>query len=271
MDIITGEKIQRKCDLFIGTHQDFITNPNLGQPEKWKLITSITSVWDNPRSLFCYGHRLKDFKRILPFFGNNFILVSHNSDENITNEYIDILETPKLVKWYAQNVCLDHPKLEMIPIGIANSMWVYGDTSIVERVANLKHPKDRDFYFQFTVQTNPSERLKCKNVISAKGLHFDCSSLNFEEYLKKLSTYKYAICPPGNGIDSLRIWECIYLGVIPVVVKSVFTEKLNEKFKIVVLDDWDMFDANELIKNYTAPPDVENIVDLLCSNISSSF
>lgn len=263
MNIITGEKIQRKCDLFIGTHQDFMNNPNIGQPDKWKLITSITSVWDNPITLFCYGHRLKDFKRILPFFGNNFILVSHNSDENITDEYIDILETPKLVKWYAQNVCLDHPKLEMIPIGIANSMWAHGDTNTVERVVNLKHTKDQNFYFQFTVETNISERMRCKRVLSDKGLNFDYNSLKFEDYLKKLSRYKYAICPPGNGIDSHRIWECLYLGVIPVVVKSIFTEKLNEKFKIVVLDDWDMFDANDLIKNYTTPPGAEDNIAML--------
>ena len=37
----------------------------------------------------------------------------------------------------------------------------------------------------------------------------------------KLSYYKFAICPEGNGVDCHRIWECIYLGVVPIIIDSI--------------------------------------------------
>jgi len=47
--------------------------------------------------------------------------------------------------------------------------------------------------------------------------------------MKELSTYKFAISPQSNGIECHRTWECLYLGVIPIIEKSVpmsFFDKL---------------------------------------------
>ena len=77
--------------------------------------------------------------------------------------------------------------------------------------------------------------------------------MSFENYLQKLSQYKYAICPPGNGIDCHRLWECLYLGVIPILLRSIFSEKISKSFQVVLLDDWDDFNAQELLEKYTKP------------------
>jgi hypothetical protein len=78
-------------------------------------------------------------------------------------------------------------------------------------------------------------------------------SLSFEKYLTTLASYKYAICPPGNGVDCHRIWECLYLGVIPILLHSVFSEQLSKSFNCIVLKSWDDFDMETLINNYTEP------------------
>jgi hypothetical protein len=244
-EFITGEKIQRSCDVFFGTSiDDFNFNPNLGAREKWKLIKDITYEWDNPETIFCYPHRLREFRTIIHFFKSKFTLVTHNSDANITSEYRDILENPKLVCWKAQNVMFDHEKLLFLPIGIANSMWPHGNLNILQEVVDLKIDKTSNVYFQFNVSTAPGERNRCKHELERKGLRFDNSILNFRDYLMKLAMYKYAICPPGNGIDSHRIWECVYLGVIPIVIRSVFTEKLSKYTSVIVLNQWNDFNIN---------------------------
>ena len=52
---------------------------------------------------------------------------------------------------------------------------------------------------------------------------------------------EYVICPIGNGIDTHRFWETIYLGRIPVVLNSPFIEKLKPYYKMVILDKWEDF------------------------------
>jgi len=252
--IITGERLEEMCDVYIGEKADLMFNPRIAkQPHKHMPLTSVPESWNNPQLLFCHGHCIYGFRRILERIQNEFILVTHNSDQNITSEYIDILENPKLRFWHAQNVLINHPKLGGIPIGIANSMWGHGDVTAVGRVIATPISKTKDFYFYFSVGTNAAARSLCKNTLENKGLRFDSGAPNFESYLRHLASHKYAICPPGNGIDSHRIWEVMYLGVIPICLRSVFTEKVNRRFPIILLDSWDNFDAEGLLKTYTPP------------------
>ena len=252
--IITGEKLQELCDIFMGLPEDFLFNPRISkQLHKCVTITNMSKDWSNPQIIFCYGHRLNDFLNVMKYMKNPFILVSHNSDENITIRYSNILEHPKLVYWYAQNVLMEHEKLTTLPIGIANSMWPHGNLTIIENIIKSQNTKQNDFYFYFNINTNRTVRSICKEKLEKKGLLFDQHPLSFENYLQKLSQYKYAICPPGNGIDCHRLWECLYLGVIPILLRSIFSEKISKSFQVVLLDDWDDFNAQELLEKYTKP------------------
>ena len=46
------------------------------------------------------------------------------------------------------------------------------------------------------------------------------------EYLKELSKYKFSLCPPGNGLDTHRVWESLLVGTIPIVEDN----ELNNNF-----------------------------------------
>jgi hypothetical protein len=252
--IITGERLEEMCDVYLGNEQELRCNPRIArQPNKHMPLSSIPMAWNNPLLLFCYTDCIHAFRELLPRLQNDFILVTHNSDQNITSEVVDILEHPKLRFWHAQNVLLNHPKLGGIPIGVANSMWRHGDVAAVGRVIASSIPKTNDFYFYFRVYTNTEARALCKDTLEKKGLQFGSVAPNFESYLRNMASHKYAICPPGNGIDSHRIWEALYIGVIPVCLRSIFTEKVNRRFPIILLDSWADFDAAALLKSYVPP------------------
>jgi hypothetical protein len=170
------------------------------------------------------------------FLQNEFILVTHNSDENITEEYLPLLEFPKLRFWHAQNVMFDHPKLGGLPIGIANAMWPHGNQEILRSVIDQRIPKVNSIYFNFSIWTNRTEREKCYEAL--KHLPWQPTQ-DYRSYLETLARHRYAICPPGNGVDCHRIWECFYLGVIPIVLRSTFTEKLSKVFPCYIMDRWD--------------------------------
>jgi len=249
--MITGERIQELCDIYLGLPEDFAFNPRIRtQKSKQTNLDALTDSWDNPRTLFCYGHRLSLLIEKLPFLTHPFVLVSHNSDEQITDNYSCIANHPLLIAWYAQNVLFEHPKLHWIPIGIANSMWEHGALSVVERP--LPATKSKDIYFYFNVNTNRVERDACYHAIHQKGLSFG-SPLPFQAYIKELADHKYAICPPGNGVDCHRFWECIYLGVIPILKRSYFTEQVAKQFQCILLEHWADLSVEALRREYRSP------------------
>jgi len=140
-----------------------------------------------------------------------------------------------------------HPKLESIPIGIANAMWPHGNVSTLLNTTITQ--KTNDFYFYFSLHTNQSARESCKNQIEAKGLKFG-RSLQHYEYLNLLASHKFAICPEGNGIDCHRTWECYYLGVIPVLLENTFTKLLQKNLPCILLKSWNDFNANDCLAQY---------------------
>jgi hypothetical protein len=45
-------------------------------------------------------------------------------------------------------------------------------------------------------------------------------------------------CPAGNGLDTHRIWESLYLGAIPLVLREDAFCGV-EQWPILVIDDWE--------------------------------
>jgi len=44
------------------------------------------------------------------------------------------------------------------------------------------------------------------------------------EFLKSLVCHRFILCPPGNGVDTHRMWEVLLAGAIPGVKKSIAME-----------------------------------------------
>lgn len=49
-----------------------------------------------------------------------------------------------------------------------------------------------------------------------------------EKFWSEIAASKFTICPKGNGEDSHRIWEALYLGSIPVVENTVALRYFSE-------------------------------------------
>jgi len=105
--------------------------------------------------------------------------------------------------------------------------------------------KTKDVYFYFSLYTHKS-RANCYNKLKNKLLWN--ISRDKEEYFIELASHKYCICPRGNGIDTHRIWEALYLNVIPIVIESDFINIHN--LPIIILKNWDELDINNLQNNF---------------------
>jgi len=241
MEYISGYKIQLLCDKFISSQESLNYNPYITtEHPKSLIINTLIEPYDNPKIIYCCSEDLLILKQKLDLFKNPFILVSHNSDINIINndDYIYIGNHSKIIKWYTQNLLMEHYKIELLPIGIANPQWEHGNMNLISKAYNHCQNKINNVYFYCTINTNYNKRNEC--YLKLNYIPF----ANFKpvsEYFNYLATFKFAICPEGNGIDTHRLWECFYLYVIPIVIDNIFIRKVQKTYNLpmIILQDWD--------------------------------
>jgi len=172
------------------------------------------------------------------------VLITHNSDAAVGTARLEWIEGTgeKLRCWFAQNALVSHPKLIPLPIGIANSMWAHGNLRTLERaVAQAGRPKCKTPFVAFDTGTHPARQGVWETVRAA----FPALPAppfvprRYSSYLEELACHEFALCPRGNGIDTHRFWESLYLDVIPIVERSTHVEYWQASgLPLLAIDDW---------------------------------
>ena len=189
---------------------------------------------------------------------NIYKLITHNSDWSVSKclESMGLLieKLPKNLKWYAQNVDIEHPQIFSIPIGLENPEWhkKQQKTNKISYI-NKYAPKTSEFISlaYFNIATNPRRKAIydylsqfdwCTTKITENGTGFD-------EYLDLINRSIFCICPEGNGIDTHRIWEALYLGCIPVVEDCV-NIRFYKDLPIYICDSFFTLTRDKLIDKH---------------------
>ncbi len=187
------------------------------------------------------------YDKIIKLINNKFVLITHYGDaEAGLND--KILNHPLLIKWYGQNMSIISDKTEGIPIGLESKYWGRTNLDIINNYS--KNSKDKLLYFNFSLKTN-ANRGKIMDVLLKNGF-IKNNNLPWCEYIKDLSNYKFSISPKGNGVDCHRTWECLYLGVIPIIEKSIQMSHFND-LPILFVDDYNCISIeylNEVYKDF---------------------
>ena len=191
-----------------------------------------------------------------------FTLVTHNSDINFSQEYVEaVLELfPEIDHWYTQNLLWKHPKVSPIPIGIANPKWSHGNQDRFKKIMKEHTEKDNLYYANFNISTNPPERIYCykqlaiepptdyPNAVSIKD-HDEFVNNSQEDYLRKISKSFFTVSPDGNGKDCHKTWEALYMKSIPIVKRWYGAERFKKLgIPMLIIDDWSEFKGLELNK-----------------------
>jgi len=217
----TGEDFMEKCDVCIYEWRYIENNPScMKHIKKLIVVGNIQPDLDlikKSRTFFTKMDWIHYFVAvILPLIDHPFELVTHNSDY-CSGGVQRILDHPHLVQWRGCNM-LPHPKTLGIPLGLENvDMWKRTDKEHLQRCATT--PKTKLLYFNFNNTSNPKVRGECERRLIAQGYPKN-ESRPWKKYIEELAQYKYCACPEGNGVDCHRTWECLALGVTPIVVKN---------------------------------------------------
>lgn len=253
-DIITGERIVQLCDFILTTPEIFHYHKNLESLVKLeqviivqnfqKINTNTLNTYFKDYSLqnnnkiikiFIYTHLLDLFiEYILPYLSNtlHYILYLHNSDHSLSQSNHDILNVNQnITKVFSQNIncTFNSNKFELLPIGLANSMFGHGDILTLYDIMSQNYYKDKTKHLYVNINPNTyNYRLQLLNELKHLGT-FNITTIPkpFNEYLHELSQHRFSLCVRGNGLDTHRFAESLYLGVIPVIINNKYTNMNN--------------------------------------------
>ena len=168
----------------------------------------------------------------------NKIWIFHNSDEKFDLKKKKSLEYFKPKRCFAQNLTFNNNNYHFLPIGLENnSYYNNGDTNDFKILRKFKYQKKSRVLFGFK-NTNP-KRLKLRNTLKKFNFADETKGWNSYFYRRILVKYMFVACPEGNGIDTHRFWEALYLKTIPIIEKnkiSIFLKKM--KLPILILNSW---------------------------------
>jgi hypothetical protein len=235
-DIITGDRVLDICDFVITTKQiaEFHKSASESARKKYIFIDATGIEWpmtsEKTVKFFVYSHLLDAFVTIIKHFESYYadkhvVVYSHNSDHSFNDSHYEALKTFPSVIIYAQNVnCTFDPKrVHLLPIGLANAMWPHGSIMDLYKImsSQYKYKKTKKIY----VNLGATHGIRNKLLTECTAKDYPISENKpFRDYLEELSQHMFCLCPRGNGIDTHRFWESLYLGTIPVLIADDSTK-----------------------------------------------
>jgi hypothetical protein len=235
MDWVQGEKFEEIAD--------FIYNPYITKESELDRFPNTLNINLLPEKSIIYTHT-HYAKLLLSIIQNikdkKFVVITHNSDHAIDNSFNIPLN---IIHWFSQNVNMRDERLESIPIGLENNHWFVKIQKKEKMIEKLKEQKQvRNLvYMNHNILTNPIERILPYQVLSGKSYMTVLNGKNgkgFDNYIDNVYNHEFVICPDGNGIDTVRLWESLYMNTIPIVKRSINTS-FYEDLPICFIEDWD--------------------------------
>lgn len=155
-----------------------------------------------------------------PFRPN--LIVGH-SDYPVTDTHLTSLTFDHL---FTINRQTQHPRVHALPLGITNNCAdgplhpVLGDTEMMVEVAQTPAEKHHLAYLNVSVNTYPAERgpvvTRFQGLPWVYGAPVDSTRAGRRRFLQTMRESKFVFCPRGNGLDTCRLWEAMYMGSIPI-------------------------------------------------------
>ena len=221
--------------LFLRSHNEYVPQINVKRLKKAKTI-------------FVPSHALATF---VDTYGDSITartIVCGNSDFNFTT--VPALP-PKVKKCLLQNSSIsDNNKIFTLPIGLENLRLGRSGFTRFHKNEN-KHSIFNKILIPPMSPTNKERfNLLIWGLENSEIADVHTTLLPQDKYFKLAKKYKFIFCSEGNGSDSHRVWETLYQGSFPVMLKTSWSTSLSQmEFPIVYVESYSEITI-ELLKNF---------------------
>lgn len=188
-------------------------------------------------------------KQVLPNIKTKFILITGVSSFSVDEgdgSYLDILDSPYLIKWFCTNPPTVHnKKIVWLPIGFEEVERGGGDIDILNHFYQNQTPwnkKEDKIYIPYHSNTFKDRNSIIDNLSSKSFVVTEPSRLSFKEYLKNMDKYKFVLSLRGAGWDCHRHYECLLVGSVPIMEEGPI-------FKSFKSNNLPTLEINKIVKN----------------------
>jgi hypothetical protein len=179
------------------------------------------------------------------------VIVGH-SDYYLHPWQAKLLGMRGIRKIFATNATPFKELVTPIPKGLTNNC----DDSALHRIlGNPDHitsawlgqsTRDRfsgSCYVNFSIDTSKSVRSTVDKVAHSLSnsvfRRYEMTNQGRTSYLRDLRKYNFVLCPQGNGIDTVRVWETLYMGGYPIVIRTPYMQSILRDLPVVWISNWD--------------------------------
>jgi hypothetical protein len=155
------------------------------------------------------------------------------------------------VKWaLATNATTTSKRVQPLPLGLTNDCddgplhRLLGDRTPLRKVVAEGREKSSYtgiIYANFNPGTHRSREALHRllgEVTTSLVSTPDYSVAGRSAYLRGLRDADFVLCPRGNGIDTHRLWETLYVGGLPIVEEFPRCRDLLDGLPVVVVPNW---------------------------------
>jgi hypothetical protein len=151
-----------------------------------------------------------------------------------------------------------------IPLGLTNPTQetalhsIFGEIDHFDKawgVSDRVNSFDGSALVGFSANTNRDRGKLLKMLSNAHhGLRIVYHDMEFTDsgridFLAKTRSTNMVLCPEGNGFDTHRFWETLYMGGIPVVIKNPYLDTFFDKVPCIKLNTWTELSDTKLIES----------------------
>lgn len=156
---------------------------------------------------------------------------------------------PPNLLWLTTNANTSNASVKPLPIGLTDYCGYSPYHSVIGDAEKFRtfmdrHQRTEDnlVLLNFKDSTNYDARAPVRslfgeqNFVTAEAYNPDESG--YERYVRGLRSHPFCLAPRGNGIDTHRMWECLYAGCIPIVQRAEALREFEE-LPIFFVENWE--------------------------------
>jgi hypothetical protein len=181
---------------------------------------------------------------IRPLIRAPFRLVTGHSDLSPSQFAVgSVMRDAGISRWFAQNTAIENFKIRALPMGFSEPSRTFGNQEVIAK-ARDKFATFRGKRSSIAVPpTGPTHPIRAAvaeavNVLSGSDVSscIDVAEvkMTFAEYLDFVGKREFCLVPRGNAIDCHRIYECVVVRTIPVIVSDEVPAFCN-RLPVIVL------------------------------------